>query len=670
MLKNISKINPDFTFTFCLIVLSLVFSQTSLAAGNVQLVTYYPAPMGAYDRLALIPQASLPVSCDIGALITEQATRKIYYCHNVSGVGTWGPLSNVWTTSGNYVFPTQTDTKPLIFASIGTSTPSFKLTLDNDGGILATGTLGSGVVTSYPSQAVNQSAPAQARFIWYPRKAAFRAIWDRWGVTDDTQLGNYSVGFGDTPTVTGTASTASGLFNIVNGNYGTIAGGKNNSVTGDYSTITGGQSNSVTGQYSVISGSSNQANGDYNTIGGGQNNISNGLGETIGGGLSNTIAINSTFSTISGGELNVVNGKNYAVISGGYQNTVSGNYATVVGGKSNTANGDYSFIGGGNGNTANGTYSVVGGGDSNTATGNYSVITGGHSNVTTKNYATVLGGDTNTASGVSSIIASGSNNTVTGNYSVIAGGDHNTVAGDYSWADGRYMNLTNTAARTFVWGHSDTAVNITAANAFILAPGTNGTNTLNPKLGINETSPSAILSISLPQGSTKDFLAITSANGAAIVGNIFIVKNNGYVGIGNASPQYPLQIGNISGSMGPQGILTVGGVWATPSSRKFKDNIVPLTTQKALETFQKLNPVTYNYKIDKRENHVGFIAEDVPDLVAEQGRKGLNAMPVTAVLTAVLKKQKQDLEQGQIELNMLKDELRNIDNQFNKKLKN
>lgn len=650
-----------FKITIFLIISGLFIPLIS-QAGSLELTTYYPAPQGAYDRLVLMPQASLPTPCAIGSLIVEQSSGKLLYCHNIVGVGTWGPLSNVWTQSGTYLYPTSTDANPLIFASIGTSAPSFKLTLDNDGDILATGTFNSGVTTTYPSIAPNQTAPANARFIWYPRRAAFRAIWDRWGVTDDSLMGDYSIGFGDTPTVTGTASTASGLFNTITSDYGTIAGGKNNSVTGHYSTITGGQSNLASSQFSVVSGSSNQANGNYTTIGGGQNNISNGINETIGGGLNNTIQINSTYSTISGGELNRIS-KNYTVISGGYRNYIAKDYATISGGKDNATGangiGIYSFIGGGATNTIDGDYAVIGGGQNNTNDGKWSTITGGHANRTlTGNYSTVLGGETNAAIGSSSVIAGGSYNTITntGNYSTIAGGDHNTIAGSYSWAGGRYMNLSNTAHRTFVWGYSDSVINITAANAFILAPGLGSAPGIayNPKLGINEPNPTGIVSITLPAAGGPDPLAITSGANA---GDIFIVKNNGRVGIGKYNPNtHPLEFG----AQANGAYLAADGTWTTPSSRTFKENIRPLNTQTAIETLQHLAPVTYNYKINPSEHHVGFIAEDVPEIIAEQNRNSVDPMNVTAVLTAVLKEQKKIIAQQEAILTNLENDVRNL----------
>ena len=51
---------------------------------------------------------------------------------------------------------------------------------------------------------------------------------------------------------------------------------------------------------------------------------------------------------------------------------------------------------------------------------------------------------------------------------------------------------------------------------------------------------------------------------------------------------------------------------------------------------QGLEPVTYKYKANPQEGKVGFIAEDVPELVATNDRKGLSALDITAVLTKVV----------------------------------
>jgi hypothetical protein len=76
------------------------------------------------------------------------------------------------------------------------------------------------------------------------------------------------------------------------------------------------------------------------------------------------------------------------------------------------------------------------------------------------------------------------------------------------------------------------------------------------------------------------------------------------------------------------------------SSRELKANIAELSGSEALAILEHLTPVKFNYKADSDKHlHVGFIAEDVPDLVATSDRKGLSAMDIVAVLTKALQEQ-------------------------------
>jgi Chaperone of endosialidase len=89
---------------------------------------------------------------------------------------------------------------------------------------------------------------------------------------------------------------------------------------------------------------------------------------------------------------------------------------------------------------------------------------------------------------------------------------------------------------------------------------------------------------------------------------------------------------------------TSAGVWTDASSRELKENIVTLNADDAIKTLAGLEPVTYNYKRLKDEQYVGFIAEDVPELVAINDRKGLAPMDIVAVLTKVVQQQQQALQ--------------------------
>jgi hypothetical protein len=126
-----------------------------------------------------------------------------------------------------------------------------------------------------------------------------------------------------------------------------------------------------------------------------------------------------------------------------------------------------------------------------------------------------------------------------------------------------------------------------------------------------------------------------------------IITNTGNVGIGTLAPTNPLQMG--SGAH-----VTAGGVWTDASSREVKQDIAPLSADAARVALEQLAPVTFAYRADPTEHHVGFVAEDVPDLVANADRKGLSPMDIVAVLTRVVQEQQAALAQVQAELAALR----------------
>jgi hypothetical protein len=99
---------------------------------------------------------------------------------------------------------------------------------------------------------------------------------------------------------------------------------------------------------------------------------------------------------------------------------------------------------------------------------------------------------------------------------------------------------------------------------------------------------------------------------------------------------------------------TAGGVWQNASSRALKENIIDLNTAEALTALQGLNPVKFTYKADKADEQVGFIAEDVPDLVATRDRQALSPMDIVAVLTKVVQEQQKAISALKAEVSELK----------------
>ena len=134
-------------------------------------------------------------------------------------------------------------------------------------------------------------------------------------------------------------------------------------------------------------------------------------------------------------------------------------------------------------------------------------------------------------------------------------------------------------------------------------------------------------------------------NAGAAVGNIFPpsvrlhIDYNGNVGINTAAVE-GVPISTATGAL-----LTAGGAWLNSSSRERKEHIQALSGVQALQALAELRPVTYNYKVDAEEKHVGFIAEDVPELLASKDRKSLSALDIVAVLTKAVQEQQQVIEE-------------------------
>jgi len=133
-----------------------------------------------------------------------------------------------------------------------------------------------------------------------------------------------------------------------------------------------------------------------------------------------------------------------------------------------------------------------------------------------------------------------------------------------------------------------------------------------------------------------------------------VISSSGNVGIGTSTPFYPLH-------MGSGAYVSTGGVWTNASSKEYKDNIKGLKAEDAIETLQGLNPVTFTYKKSPEENHVGFIAEEVPELIATKNRKGLSPMDITAVLTKVVQEQQEMIKKQQETINELSSRLSELE---------
>jgi hypothetical protein len=117
--------------------------------------------------------------------------------------------------------------------------------------------------------------------------------------------------------------------------------------------------------------------------------------------------------------------------------------------------------------------------------------------------------------------------------------------------------------------------------------------------------------------------------------------------------------GSISSSTGAS--LSSAGKWLDSSSRDYKDDVEALAVEDAFDALKGLNPVRFTYKADRSERHVGFIAEEVPELVATKDRRGLSSMDIVAVLTKVVQEQQATVQKQQAVINTLVEKLTQLE---------
>ncbi len=232
------------------------------------------------------------------------------------------------------------------------------------------------------------------------------------------------------------------------------------------------------------------------------------------------------------------------------------------------------------------------------------------------------------------------------------------------------------------------AVPAFAADKLLVKDAT-GTNTVfvvqdTGNTGIGTPTPTAPLSIVSPGGGNLFTIATTApVGGAGFQFNVpsggswnfkatgdngFKIRDaanskdvlyaqpvTGRVGIGTLSPSRLL-------SVGTNGAGSDGSTWFTSSSREYKANIQELSADRAIETIKNMTPVTFVYKDIPGYNHVGFIAEDVPDLVATPDRKTLSTMDIVAVLTKVVQEQSKTIADLTAKVNLLAGKVSKISN--------
>ncbi len=308
---------------------------------------------------------------------------------------------------------------------------------------------------------------------------------------------------------------------------------------------------------------------------------------------------NSFFGAYSGYATTGGTANSFLGYSAGSSNT-SGHYNTFVGswaGNSHNWGDSNTFIGASAG-YSNST------GDSNTFFGHQA----GYSNSTGK-WNTYLG------------YGAGYSNSI-GSYNLFLG----YRAGCWETRSNRLYIANSDTTAPLIYGEFDNHLVRISGNLETTLSGVNNT------LSVTRTDGASFKLSAM--GSSGQLGTVSSHPVNLVTGNVkrLTVAVSGNVGIGVTQPAYPLHMA--SGAH-----CTTGGVWTNASSRSLKENIVALPLDEAATALQALNPVKYNYMADSTERCVGFIAEEVPELVAQNDRHGLSPMDIVAVLTRVVQEQ-------------------------------
>ena len=131
------------------------------------------------------------------------------------------------------------------------------------------------------------------------------------------------------------------------------------------------------------------------------------------------------------------------------------------------------------------------------------------------------------------------------------------------------------------------------------------------------------------------------------------IHAGGNVGIGTGSG--PTEKLHVVGNILATGTIT--GTIVDVSSKDLKKNIEDLSVTEAVGTLEDLKPVKFKFKAeDENDLHIGFVAEDVPALVATPDRKGVSPMDIVAVLTKVVQEQNKTIAEMQKKIQALEDQ--------------
>lgn len=202
--------------------------------------------------------------------------------------------------------------------------------------------------------------------------------------------------------------------------------------------------------------------------------------------------------------------------------------------------------------------------------------------------------NTGAGAGAGQAVTTGAGNTFIGaSAGSVVTGSNNTVIGRFT-GNGGGLNMT------------------ALSNHIVLSDGSG-----NPRMYCDSTGTWI-----LPVTANQTAISVRAGAQESTLKPNAITMNNGTTGIYATSTSMGVQLTGVTLlDISPSSFIYTkdnalkvgGGAWGTFSDGRLKENVIPFTG--ALSTINKLRPVQYSWKLDSQEPVVGFIAQEVAQVI-------------------------------------------------------
>ena len=238
---------------------------------------------------------------------------------------------------------------------------------------------------------------------------------------------------------------------------------------------------------------------------------------------------------------------------------------------------------------------------------------------------------------------------------------------NHDWAIGANDHISNWEHGIFIWDMgTGTAQDFRTGKHVFIVNGPTDAMRLKASgaIGFGTANPSDVDFVSQTPSVAMSVTSTAAAPSTGIAGG-----ESDHLRLGTVTAHsFTARAGTTAMELSSTGTLTMqdggsyNGTWNPASSRAIKDEIKELSAEDAKAALLQLAAKRYSYKKEPHDERVGFIAEDVPELVASLRRSNVSEMDVAALLTRVVQGQRSLLKEQKEKLQEINLRLQNMEN--------